>query len=99
MRTTIWVGLRDAALDHRPARLQPLPDGLQSELLEVAERGKVRGVENSVGHVEVFRRTVSAGTPILEDLDPRPANAARTPAPPATAKSRLPAHASGADDE
>lgn len=71
---------------------------LEDDVLDAAERDQVRGVEGSVGHVEIFRRTVSVGVAVLEDLAPRPATVPRTPAPLSTPKSRFPAHTSGADD-
>ncbi len=79
------VWLDNAALDHRPARLQTLPDSLETEVIEAAERGQIGRGEGSVEHVEVFR-TVSVGTSILEDLDPYPETDATTPS---TAKSRF----------
>jgi len=48
------VVLDDAALQHRPIRLEQLPDGLKAELAETAERGQVRGHERRVVQVEVF---------------------------------------------
>lgn len=65
------IRLRDPTLDHRPVRLDPLPDSDKPELVETAERSQVRGREGSVGHVEVFRLG-SVRTSILEDLDPSP---------------------------
>ncbi|GAA4072414.1 hypothetical protein GCM10023065_28320 [Microbacterium laevaniformans] len=47
--------------DHRPIRVEMLPDGLEAELIEAAERGEARRGEGSVEHVEVFRM-VSVGT-------------------------------------
>ncbi|WP_222861894.1 hypothetical protein, partial [Arthrobacter echini] len=41
-----------------------LPDGFQSKLIKAAERGEVRRVKGSVGHVEVFR-VGSVGTSII----------------------------------
>ena len=66
--TALLIRLNDATLDHRPIRLDPLPRCDESELVETAERGQVRGREGSVGHVEVFRPG-SVRTSILEDLD------------------------------
>jgi hypothetical protein len=43
---------------HRPCRLQPLPDNDQTELVEACERGQVRPREGSFRHVEVFRTVV-----------------------------------------
>jgi len=63
------IRLDNAALDNRPIRLQDLTDGLETELVEAAERGEAGRGEGSVEHVEVFRRTVSVRTSILEDLD------------------------------
>ncbi len=45
-----------AALDHRPIWLETLPNGLEAELVETAERGLVGRGEGSVVQVEVFRR-------------------------------------------
>ena len=59
------VVLDDAALQHRPIRLEQLPDGLKAELVETAERGQVRGHERRVVQVEVFRQMVSVRTSIL----------------------------------
>ena len=61
------AGLDDAAGQHRPARLQPLPDHLQPELVDTNERGQVRASIGSVEHVEVFQmvgvRTSIIGRP------------------------------------
>jgi len=48
------IGLSDPAGEDRAVRLEPLPDDVQAELVEAAERGQVRGSEGSVRHVEVF---------------------------------------------
>src|SRR5690606_13417559 len=63
--STPRVGLRDATLDDRPITPQVQSDGVESELVEAAEHGQIRGSECSVGHVEVFRRTGSVRTSIL----------------------------------
>ena len=68
----------NAALDHRPIRVEMLPDGLEAELIEAAERGEARRGEGSVEHVEVFRM-VSVGTSILGG--PRPLSSHRRPTP------------------
>jgi hypothetical protein len=47
---------------------EPLPDGDETEFVEAAEGGQVRGREGSVEHVEVFLMG-SVGTSIMEDLD------------------------------
>ena len=71
------IVLDDATLDHRPLRVEVLPDGLEAELVEAAERGEAGRGEGSVEHVEVFRM-VSVGTSILGGPRPlsshRPAN-------------------------
>ena len=72
------IGLGDPALDHRPIRLEQLPDSFEAELIQSAERGQIRRGEGSLEHVEVFRM-VSLGTSILEDLDPSPPTDASTP--------------------
>jgi len=64
-----------AALEHRPVRLQMLPDHDETELVQAAERRQVRCAEGSVVHVEVFRMG-RVRTPILGDLDPSPARSA-----------------------
>jgi hypothetical protein len=58
------VRLGDPASKHRTPRLEPLPDHLQTQLIDPAERRQVRAGEGSVGHVEVFRM-VSVRTPII----------------------------------
>lgn len=78
------IRLSDPALDHRPIRRETLPDGYETELVEAAERGQIRGREGSVEHVEVFQMD-SLGTSIMEDLDPYPETNATTLS---TAKSR-----------
>ena len=50
------IRVGDAALDHSPTRLQPLADGVKTQLVETAERGEIGRGEGSVGHVEVFRQ-------------------------------------------
>lgn len=56
---------------HRPARLEPLPGHLQTELVETAEGRQVRGRESSVEHVEVFR-VEGVRTPIIGRPRPSP---------------------------
>jgi hypothetical protein len=80
------IRFNDAALDHRPIRLDVLPRRDKSKLVESAERGQVRGREGSVGHVEVFRLG-GVGTSILEDLDPYPDTDALPAATPSIAMS------------
>ncbi|WP_285129784.1 hypothetical protein, partial [Propionibacterium freudenreichii] len=58
--------LHDTALDHRPIRVQTLPDSLQAELVETAERGQARCSESRVWHVEVFQME-SVRTSILKE--------------------------------
>ncbi|GAB2514507.1 hypothetical protein GCM10027064_10480 [Microbacterium petrolearium] len=79
----------DAALKYCPVGLEQLPDGLKAELVEAAERGEVRGRERRVVQVEVFRRSVSVRTSILEDLDVYPRTSRRSRATPSTAKSPI----------
>jgi hypothetical protein len=62
---TPWIGFAHSALNDRPVGLEVLSDRFESELVEAAERSQVRGVEGSVGHVEVFRMG-SVGTSIIE---------------------------------
>jgi hypothetical protein len=50
--TTGVVG-DDPARQHRPIRLDPLPDGHEAERVETSERGQVRASEGSVKQVEV----------------------------------------------
>jgi hypothetical protein len=50
---------------------EPLPDDLEAEIIEAAERGQVGGSEGSVRHVEVFRMGC-VGTPILGGPRPLP---------------------------
>ena len=61
------VGLDDAAHQDRATRVDPLPEDLEAELIEAAERGQVRESEGSVRHAEVFRigstRTPITGRP------------------------------------
>jgi len=80
------IRFNDAALDHRPVRLDPLPNSDKAKLVESAKRGQVRGCEGSVGHVEVFRLG-GLGTSILGDLDTYLDDDARTPTTPSFAKS------------
>ena len=80
------IVLDDAALDHRPIRLEMLTYSLEAELVETAERGQAGRGEGSLEHVEVFRMG-SVGTSILEDLDAYPAIDPRTSTTPSTAKS------------
>jgi len=48
------VSLDDPTGQHRTIRFKPLPDHLQAELVEAAERAQIRAGEGSVKHVEVF---------------------------------------------
>ncbi len=48
------VRLDDPALQHRPMRIDALPDGNKPELIETAEDGQIGRVEGSVEHVGVF---------------------------------------------
>lgn len=80
------IHLYDPALDNRAARFESLPDGLQAELIKLAERGQIRRSKGSVEHVEVFR-AVSVRTSILEDLDTYPPAATPTPTTLSTTKS------------
>lgn len=82
------VVLDDAALDHRPIWLETLPNDLEAELVETAERGQVGRGEGSVVQVEVFRRMSSVGTSILKDLDVYPRTSRPPPTTPSTAKSQ-----------
>lgn len=59
------IGFAHSALNDRPVGLEALTDRFESELVEAAERSQVRGVEGSVGQVEVFRMG-SVGTSIIE---------------------------------
>ena len=68
------IGLGDPTRQHRPVGLQLLPDDLQAEVVQAAERGQVRAREGSVQQ----RRGPSGGsvrTPILEG--PRPSTGQR----------------------
>ncbi len=58
------VRVHDQAHQQCPVRLQTLADDIQAEVVEPAELGQVRGIEGSVGHVEVFRMG-SVGTSII----------------------------------
>jgi hypothetical protein len=49
------VGFDDPAGQHRTIGSEPLPDDLQTQLVQAGERGQVRAAEGSVRHVEVFR--------------------------------------------
>jgi hypothetical protein len=60
---------RDPARQHRPVRPQPLTHHLQPELIETAERAKIRAQKGNVNHVEVFSMG-GVGTFILRR--PRP---------------------------
>jgi hypothetical protein len=69
--TTGVVG-DDPARQHRPIRLDPLPDGHEAERVETSERGQVRASEGSVKQVEVsWMRRVGTLIP-RGDLDPNP---------------------------
>ena len=75
------IGVGDPTRQYRPVGLQLLPDDLQTELVEPAERGQVRAREGSVQQ----RRGPSGGsvrTPILEG--PRPSTGQRRAACPYT---------------
>lgn len=65
------VALNDAALQHRPIRLEALADGYETELIETAEHGQIGRGEDSVEHVEVFRMA-GVGTSILGRPRPLP---------------------------
>jgi hypothetical protein len=65
------VRLDDPARQHRTIRLDPLPDHLQTKLVETAEHREIRASEGSVAHVEVFRLG-SVRTPILGRPRPSP---------------------------
>lgn len=60
------VRRHDTTLDHRPIRLQPLPDGLETEFVQTSERGEIGRNKSRVGHVEVFRMG-SVRTSILKE--------------------------------
>jgi hypothetical protein len=81
------IRLDDPALDHRPTRLDRLPDSFEAELVEAAERGQVRSIEGNEKHVGVFP-VEGVGTSIVGR--PRPLHAHRRahPITPPTAKSR-----------
>ena len=49
------IGLGDPAGQHRAVGLELLPDDLETELIEPAERGQVSTREGSVQHVEVLQ--------------------------------------------
>lgn len=55
------IRIGETAFEDRAFRGQVLPGALQTELVQLAEGREVRGLEGSVGHVEVFRMA-SAGT-------------------------------------
>ena len=82
------ISLNGPALDHRPIRLQALPDSLQAELVKATEGSQIGRGKGSVEHVEVFP-VDSVGTSILEDLDPYPPIAARILTTPSSAKSLI----------
>lgn len=82
------ISLNGPALDHRPIRLQALPDSLQAELVKATEGSQIGRGKGSVEHVEVFP-VDSVGTSILEDLDPYPPIAARILTTPSSAKGRF----------
>lgn len=83
-RSAPRICLNDATLDHRPMRAKVLTNGLETELIEAAERGEVRANEGSVEHVEVFRvdsvRTSIIGRPrpLSRHRRAHPAHAAST---------------------
>lgn len=68
----------DPARDHRPIGLEQLLDRYQAELIKSAERGQVRAVEGSVGHVEVFQMDRCREPPSSEDLGTYPETATPT---------------------
>ena len=70
------IRLEDAARQHRPIRLETLPEHDQTELVEAAERRQIWTGEGSVRHVEVFRLG-GVGTPVIGR--PRPSPCARCP--------------------
>lgn len=74
------IRVDDAALQHGPAGLEQLADGVQAELVEAAEGREIGVAEGSVGHVEVFR-TVSVRTSILGRPRPRSGTDAPTSHP------------------
>jgi len=47
------IRLHDPAGQDRTIRLEPLPDSMKAELVQVGECGQVRAGEGSVRHVEV----------------------------------------------
>jgi hypothetical protein len=49
------VRLHNPARQHSTIRLEPLPDDLQTKLIESGKRSQIRRGEGSVGHVEVFQ--------------------------------------------
>ena len=65
------IRLEDAARQHRPIRLETLPEHDQTDLVEAAERCQIRTGEGSVRHVEVFRLG-GVGTPIIGRPRPSP---------------------------
>ncbi|WP_246075897.1 LysR substrate-binding domain-containing protein [Brevibacterium jeotgali] len=60
------VWFNDSALEHRSVGFQVLSDGLETELVEAAERGQAGRIKSRVGHVEVFRMG-SVGTSIFRE--------------------------------
>ena len=60
------VWFNDSALEHRSVGFQVLSDGLETELVEAAERGQAGRIKSRVGHVEVFR-VGSVGTSIFRE--------------------------------
>jgi len=73
------IGFAHSAPDGRPVWLQGLSDRFEPELVETAKRGQIRGMEGSVGHIEVFRMG-GVGTPIIER--PRSISSSPLRAPP-----------------
>ena len=69
--STPRIRVHDPAGQDRPVGLKALPEGFQTELVEPAERGKVRAGECSVRRVEVFP-VGSVRTPILGRPRPLP---------------------------
>ena len=83
------IRLRNPALDHRPVRLKTLPHRDETELVQSAEHGQIRGRKGSVEHVEVFRQMVSVRTSIIGRPRPSPPQRRAQPPTPSTAKSQL----------
>lgn len=81
------VRLVDPAGQQLPVGLELLPEHLQAELVEPAERGPVRAGECSVQHAGVLQMEASE-LPSWKDLDPDPASdTTTTPTTPSSVKS------------